>query len=206
MKKIITGSCGVSGPQPGVRRKLGTATGFLAAAVLCLVTVAGPNLAHAAHGGGGGGFHGGGMGGFHGGGFGGVHSGGLGGVHAGGFGGLGGFHGGGFSGSSAHPNAPLSAGMGGFRADGVRGGSDTGTVVLHGGAQGGQWHRGWRDGRYGWWSGYNPYLWSEDGLYDDYSAAGQSGASQYWYYCTSPAGYYPYVNQCSVPWQTVPAG
>src|SRR5258708_21937203 len=77
MKKIITGSCGVSGPQPGVRRKLGTATGFLAAAVLCLVTVAGPNLAHAAHGGGGGGFHGGGMGGFHGGGFGGVHSGGL---------------------------------------------------------------------------------------------------------------------------------
>jgi hypothetical protein len=70
MKKIITGSVGVSGPQPGVRRKLGTATGFLTAAVLCLATIAGPNLAHAAHGGGGGGFHGGGSGGFHGGGFG----------------------------------------------------------------------------------------------------------------------------------------
>jgi hypothetical protein len=96
--------------------------------------------------------------------------------------------------------------MGGFRAEGFRGGSDTGSVVLRGGARDGQWHQGWHDGRYGWWSGYNPYLWSEDGLYDDYSAVGQSGASQYWYYCSSPAGYYPYVNQCSVSWQTVPAG
>ena len=25
----------------------------------------------------------------------------------------------------------------------------------------------------------------------------------YWYYCTEPAGYYPYVNQCSRPWIAV---
>jgi hypothetical protein len=28
---------------------------------------------------------------------------------------------------------------------------------------------------------------------------------QFWYYCTSPAGYYPYVPQCSTAWQKVPA-
>lgn len=25
----------------------------------------------------------------------------------------------------------------------------------------------------------------------------------YWYYCTQPAGYYPYVQQCSQPWMKV---
>jgi hypothetical protein len=25
----------------------------------------------------------------------------------------------------------------------------------------------------------------------------------YWYYCTEPAGYYPYVNTCSRPWIAV---
>lgn len=25
----------------------------------------------------------------------------------------------------------------------------------------------------------------------------------YWYYCTQPAGYYPYVQNCSQPWITV---
>ena len=28
---------------------------------------------------------------------------------------------------------------------------------------------------------------------------------QYWYYCANPSGYYPYVAQCSVGWQRVPA-
>jgi hypothetical protein len=30
-----------------------------------------------------------------------------------------------------------------------------------------------------------------------------------WYWCSAPAGYYPYVAQCSMPWQAVaprPAG
>jgi len=28
----------------------------------------------------------------------------------------------------------------------------------------------------------------------------------YWYYCQNPAGYYPYIQQCSTQWQPVPAG
>jgi hypothetical protein len=47
------------------------------------------------------------------------------------------------------------------------------------------------------WRGYYP----DYGYYDytpPYSA-------QTWYYCSDPAGYYPYVTQCNTGWQTVPA-
>ena len=30
-------------------------------------------------------------------------------------------------------------------------------------------------------------------------------ARQTWYYCSDPAGYYPYVTQCKTGWQSVPA-
>ena len=30
-------------------------------------------------------------------------------------------------------------------------------------------------------------------------------APQYWYYCSNPQGYYPYVPQCPTTWQRVPA-
>ena len=30
-----------------------------------------------------------------------------------------------------------------------------------------------------------------------------AAASQTWYYCTDPAGYYPYVENCSQPWVSV---
>jgi len=30
-------------------------------------------------------------------------------------------------------------------------------------------------------------------------------AGQYWYYCTNPKGYYPYVPSCQNAWQPVPA-
>jgi len=30
-------------------------------------------------------------------------------------------------------------------------------------------------------------------------------SSQTWYYCSDPAGYYPYVTQCNTGWQTAPA-
>ena len=49
---------------------------------------------------------------------------------------------------------------------------------------------------YPWW-GYYP-----DYGYYDYD---QPYAPQTWYYCSDPAGYYPYVTQCNVGWQTVPA-
>src|ERR1700741_5294903 len=100
-------------------------------------------------------------------------------AYAGPHGGGGGFHGGGF---------------GGF----------------HGGAfHGDRFHDGRFDGRfhdnrfffggafaYPWW-GYYP-----DYGYYDYS---QPYSSQTWYYCSDPAGYYPYVTQCNTGWQAVPA-
>lgn len=33
--------------------------------------------------------------------------------------------------------------------------------------------------------------------------AAEVPASSYWYYCTQPAGYFPYVQQCSQPWMKV---
>jgi hypothetical protein len=119
---------------------------------------------------------GGGMGGFHGGGMGGFHGGGMGGFHAGG---MGGFHAGGFH-----------HGFGGFHGD-----------RFHDG----RFHDGrFHDNRfffggsfaYPWW-GYYP-----DNGYYGYS---QPYSSQTWYYCSDPAGYYPYVTQCNTGWQAVPA-
>ena len=148
-----------------------------AAALLGAAVFCQPDLAHAAHGGGGGGgFHGGGGGGFHGGG---------GGFHGGGFGG---FHGGRFHGSFA----------------GLHNG--------FGGRGGGHWYHGWRGGRYGWWLAGPGLAWAYydypyGGYYPDYDYYdyNQPYASQTWYYCSDPAGYYPYVTQCNTGWQAVPA-
>jgi len=116
-------------------------------------------------------------------------------AYAGGFhGGGGGFHGGGF---------------GGFHGRGFHGGG------FHGGFHGGGFHGdGFHDGRFHagrfhdnrfffgggfvdpWWGYYPDY-----GYYD----YGQSYSSQTWYYCSDPAGYYPYVTQCNNGWQAVPA-
>jgi hypothetical protein len=46
--------------------------------------------------------------------------------------------------------------------------------------------------------GYYPY----DNYYDD----SQYSSSSTWYYCANPVGYYPYVTQCNIDWQIVPAG
>ncbi|MBV8338255.1 MAG: hypothetical protein JO358_23055 [Alphaproteobacteria bacterium] len=140
------------------------------------------------------------MGGFHGGGF---QGGGIGGFHGGGLhgGGIGGFHSGAFHGShwDDHANA--------FREGfvGLHSGSGTG--------HGGNWYHGWHNGRYGWWLvgpglawTYYDYPWS--GYYPDYGYDydySQPYVGQTWYYCSDPAGYYPYVEQCNTDWQTVPA-
>jgi hypothetical protein len=123
--------------------------------------------------------HGGGGGGFHGGGMGGFHGGGMGGFH-----GDGGFHAGGFGGFHGH------------------------FAGVHNGF--GERHEGFRDRRgvfigglgFGYY-GY-PYGWdySPDYSYYGYS---QPYSSQNWYYCSDPAGYYPYVTQCNTGWQVVPA-
>src|SRR6516164_964625 len=145
--------------RPRMRRALVS----VAAALLGASILGQPDLAHAAHGGGGEGFHS--VDGFHGGGF-----------HAGGF------HAGGFHGGFASTHN-------GF-----------------GGEHEGHWFHGWRGGRYGWWwgdgLGWTYYPYGNDYGYYDYS---QPYANQTWYYCSDPAGYYPYVAQCNVGWQTVPA-
>jgi hypothetical protein len=71
----------------------------------------------------------------------------------------------------------------------------------------------WRGGHLGWW-------WVVAGIWyfyptpiypypDPYeppvTVPPPSVYPQFWYYCTSPAGYYPYVPQCSTAWQKVPA-
>jgi len=147
----------------------------IAAALLCATALSQPKPAYA-------GPHGGGGGGFHGGGFGGFHGGGMGGFH-GGFagvhgGGFGGFHGGGFH-------------EGGFHGD-----------RFHDGRFG---RDRFRDNRFFFGGAFAyPYGWdySPDYGYYDYS---QPYASQTWYYCWDPAGYYPYVTQCNTGWQAVPA-
>jgi hypothetical protein len=80
------------------------------------------------------------------------------------------------------------------------------------GGHGGHWSHGWHNGRYGWWLAgpglagtyYDYPGWGSypDYGYYDYS---QPYASQTWYYCSDPAGYYPYVSQCNTGWQAVPA-
>src|SRR5919109_1826862 len=138
------------------RRKIKRALGSIAAALLCVAALGEPNLAYAAHGGGGG-FHGGGFGGLHGGGF---HGGGF---HAGGFGG---FHGGAVHGSFA----------------GVHNGFAHANVGHwdHAWHNGAHWDHGWNNGRYGWWWGadglgwtYYPYVYGWDS-YPDYGYYGYS--------------------------------
>jgi hypothetical protein len=116
-------------------------------------------------------------------------------------GGMGGFHGGGFSGSSFHGSAGFGAGgmgghNGGFREGGFRGERFGDRDHFR--------NRGF--GGFGW--DYDSDYYDYPGYYGDYGAYGYSQpyASQYWYYCQYPAGYYPYVSQCSTNWQPVPAG
>jgi hypothetical protein len=99
----------------------------------------------------------------------------------------GGFHGGGFHGG----------GFGGFHGGGFR----PGFHGFHDGRFHGERFHGNRfffGGSFAspWW-GYYP-----DYGYYDYS---QPYSSQTWYYCSDPAGYYPYVTQCNTGWQAVPA-
>src|SRR5215831_2620414 len=108
--------------------------------------------------------------------------GGGGGFHGGGFGG--GFHGGEF---------------GGFHGRGFDGFHDRFAGVHHGfGVRHDRFIGGLGFGFYGYpYYGYYP-----DYGYYDYS---QPYSPQTWYYCSDPAGYYPYVTQCNTGWQTVPA-
>ena len=106
----------------------------------------------------------------------------------------GGFHGGGFHGGGFH--------AGGFHAGGFRRGGFHGRFAsVHNGfsyGRGGHWYHGWHNGRYGWW------LWGPGLAWTLYPHS-EPYAAQTWYYCSDPAGYYPYVTQCDTGWQSVPA-
>lgn len=81
----------------------------------------------------------------------------------------------------------------------------------------GEWRHAYHNGHYGWWwyaddnwffypapiYPYPLYVGSED-YYDYYDENGSP--DYYWYYCEDPPGYYPYVQNCNVPWEPVPPG
>jgi hypothetical protein len=78
----------------------------------------------------------------------------------------------------------------------------------------GHWYQGPHDGRIGWW-------WIVGGGWYFYPApvypypnpyvpptvivtpAAPAAPPQYWYYCPNPAGYYPYIAVCPVPWDPI---
>jgi hypothetical protein len=59
-----------------------------------------------------------------------------------------------------------------------------------------------------------PFVGSSTVVIDDsttFVSPAQAAAPVYWYYCTEPAGYFPYVQSCNKAWipvvpQSVPAG
>jgi hypothetical protein len=80
---------------------------------------------------------------------------------------------------------------------------------------------GWRAGYWGpgYWGGPRPYAWGATVALPYVVApyvvntapaapvivqsAPEAPATSYWYYCTQPAGYFPYVQQCDQPWMKV---
>jgi hypothetical protein len=97
----------------------------------------------------------------------------------------------------------------GFRGGDIRRFREHDFGIWHGG----RWVHGPHGGRRGWW-------WIAGGIWYFYPAPiypypdpylppvaelPAPAATQYWYYCNDPPGYYPYVPQCLTQWQPVPA-
>ena len=93
-----------------------------------------------------------------------------------------------------------SGGMGGFHGGGFHGGGFHGDRFHGGRFHGDRFH----DNRFFFGGSFAYPGW---GYYPDYGYYdyGQPYSSQTWYYCSDPAGYYPYVTQCNTGWQAVPA-
>jgi hypothetical protein len=81
---------------------------------------------------------------------------------------------------------------------------------------GGRWNHGWHNGRMGWWwfaggawyfydTPTYPYPTYVSDYYADDEGYGPGAPGQFWYYCSAPPGYYPYIQTCRTPWQPVPA-
>lgn len=131
---------------------------------------------------------------------------------------------GGYSGGHAASPAYHGGGYHGTYQGGYHGGYYGG---YHGGWGGRGWYgHGWGGGIYVdpfWIAGAYPYYaypgavdYEAYPAYQAYPAApaappvyvqqnGTTGAQGDWFYCQNPAGYYPYVRNCSQAWQRVPA-
>ena len=90
--------------------------------------------------------------------------------------------------------------------------------------RGGYWHHGWYGNRWGWWwIAGGIWFWYPFPVYpypDPYvpgtvtvintqpappAAPAEAPAAQYWYHCSAPEGYYPYVPECPGGWTRVAA-
>jgi hypothetical protein len=96
--------------------------------------------------------------------------------------------------------------------------------------QHGHWWHGRHSGRNGWWwytdgawffydqpiypypgyasdyyyyGDYGDEAYPDEGYGDDYAPGPDENDGYYWYYCSNPAGYYPYVQSCRGPWRAV---
>jgi hypothetical protein len=154
--------------------------------------------AFAQRGGGGGGGHGGGGGGYGGGG---MHSGG------GGYGGGGSWHGGGYNGWHGGYHGGYYGGWRGYGYGWGWYGAGLATGLYLGGPL---WWGAWP--YYGGYYGYGyPYysasysypVYTDPPVYDQQAMPQAAPANNFWYYCTEPAGYYPYVQNCSRNWMQV---
>ena len=153
------------------------------AALLFAAAIIQPEVANAADGdGGGGGFRGGG-GEFHGGGFHGFH-----GFHGGEPHG-GAFHGGGFHQAFGHFRAGFGFG---------------GVYAPYWWGYGYPYYNYWYSDKYSEYRDYSYDPGNYYGNYPDYDYGSQPNARKTWYYCSAPAGYYPYVTHCNTVWQYGP--
>lgn len=76
----------------------------------------------------------------------------------------------------------------------------------------GHWHQGRHAGRSGWWwivGGVRYYypapVYPYPNPYRPPLLVPPPAATLYWYHCSYPAGYYPYILQCPGGWRRVPA-
>jgi hypothetical protein len=113
---------------------------------------------------------------------------------------------------AAHDGRGIHGGGGGFHARGPHPGSrhfHSGFVGIYAPYW---WGYGYPYYNYGYYGdnadrryyGYDPGA-SYYGNYPDYGYGSHPNARQTWYYCSDPAGYHPYVTQCKIGWQSVPA-
>ena len=119
-----------------------------------------------------------------------------------------------FTANAQHHSGGVHGQAGGFHGHDIHhfGGHDLGVW------RSGHWARGWHGERFGWWWTFgapwwyaypapiypypDPYIPSTV-IVEQAPALTGPPPIQYWYYCDSPKGYYPYVSACPSSWRLV---